>query len=79
MKSKSASIDVSQPCKLARLVRRTKEDVEDSVQEALQKISAMKIDDVDEKLRGDLKKRKLVVEVETKYYELAKGPSFNTG
>ena len=61
------------------LVRRTKENVDDLVQEALQKISTLKIDDVDEKLRGDLKKRKLVVEVETKYYELTKGPSFNTG
>ena len=61
------------------LVRRTKEDVADSVQEALQKIAAMKIEDVDEKLKGDLRKRKLVVEVETKFYELSKGPSFNTG
>ena len=61
------------------LVRRTKDDIDDSVQEALKKISALKIEDVDEKLRGDLKKRKLVVEVETKYYELSKGPSFNTG
>ena len=61
------------------LVRRTKENVDDLVQGALQKISSLKIDDVDEKLRGDLKKRKLVVEVETKYYELTKGPSFNTG
>jgi len=60
------------------LVRRTKDDIDDSVQEALKKISALKIEDVDEKLRGDLKKRKLVVEVETKYYELSKGPSFNT-
>ena len=61
------------------LVRRTKENIDDLVQEALQKISTLKIEDVDEKLRGDLKKRKLVVEVETKYYELTKGPSFNTG
>lgn len=61
------------------LVRRTKDDVADLVQEALQKIASMKIEDVDEKLKGDLKKRKLVVEVETKFYELTKGPSFNTG
>ena len=61
------------------LVRRTKDDIDDAVQEALRKIAALNIDDVDEKLRGDLKKRKLVVEVETKYYELTKGPSFNTG
>lgn len=60
------------------LVRRTKDDVADLVQEALQKIASMKIEDVDEKLKGDLKKRKLVVEVETKFYELTKGPSFNT-
>jgi len=60
------------------LVLRTKDDIQDLVQEALQKISSLKIDDVNDKLRGDLKKRKLVVEVETKYYELKKGPSFNT-
>jgi hypothetical protein len=72
-------IKIDKDCPEGPRVKRTMEDVEDAVQEALTSISKMMVDDVPEKIRGDLKKRKLVMEVETKFYELTKGPSFSTG
>ncbi|XP_063048250.1 phenylalanine--tRNA ligase alpha subunit isoform X2 [Engraulis encrasicolus] len=54
------------------------ETIEDSVQEKLVQIQKGIADEVDEKEKNELKKRKLLAEVTVKSYFITKGPSFST-
>ncbi|KAL2100949.1 hypothetical protein ACEWY4_002710 [Coilia grayii] len=59
-------------------VFRMVEKIDDSVQEKLVQIQKGIANDVDEKEKNELKKRKLLAEVTVKSYWITKGPSFST-
>jgi len=60
------------------LVKRKVEEIEDLVQKNLGLLQQGKGDLVDEKLKSDYKKRKLVEEVTEKIYNIKKGENFST-
>ncbi|XP_012681262.1 phenylalanine--tRNA ligase alpha subunit isoform X2 [Clupea harengus] len=59
-------------------VFRMVERIDDSVQEKMVQIQKGLANDVDEKEKNELKKRKLLTEVTVKSYWITKGPSFST-
>ncbi|XP_062387863.1 phenylalanine--tRNA ligase alpha subunit isoform X2 [Sardina pilchardus] len=59
-------------------VFRMVEKIDDSVQDKLVQIQKGIADEVDEKEKNELKKRKLLTEVTVKSYWMTKGPSFST-
>lgn len=58
------------------VVRRKVDSIEDTVKDLLVKVSQLKLDDVNDNQKADLKKRKLISESTIKSYNLTKGPAF---
>lgn len=58
------------------VVRRKVDSIEDTVKDLLVRIASLKIDDVSDSQKSELKKRKLINESTIKSYDLSKGPKF---
>ena len=59
-------------------VKRKVADIKDAVQENLNLVKEGKADAIEEKVKAELKKRKLLEEVTEKIYMIKKGPNFST-
>ena len=59
-------------------VKRKVADIKDAVQENLNLVREGKADAIEEKVKAELKKRKLLEEVTEKIYMIKKGPNFST-